>query len=124
LLRIIETDLDALLTEYRETERLVDAGDPAAAQLHSINKVAPIYRELGTASIEFINVYKGLLDRDKKAVDDQYSSSLRIAIGMSCLSMLKSLLLGAGGEAQSCRNRTLSAHRDRLWSLVTTGGQF
>src|SRR6266567_2744393 len=78
LLAIIETNFTAWLPEYQEVQRLIDAGDPAAAQLHTYSKVAPLYNDLGRASAEFVEVYKHALDSDKLAAEEEYSSSFRI----------------------------------------------
>ena len=94
LLGIIETNFDAWLPEYQEVIRLCDQGDPTAAQLHSFDKIAPHYKQLGEAAAQFSAVYRGVLESDKKAAADQYSTSLWTAVGLICISML---CIGVGG---------------------------
>ena len=95
LLGVIEEDFNAWLPEYREVTRLCDAGDPAAAQAHSFSKIAPIYVRLGEATAAFVEVYRKTLDNDKQTTAEQYTTSLWIAIGLICLSVL---CIGIGGR--------------------------
>jgi methyl-accepting chemotaxis protein len=87
LLVIIEASFNAWLPEYREVMRLCDAGDLNAAQAFSFEKVPPIYKQLGAALTDFVQVYQGALEADKKAGADQYSTSLWIAIVLIMISM-------------------------------------
>jgi methyl-accepting chemotaxis protein len=94
LLGVIEANFSAWLPEYREVERLVDAGDPMAAQAQSFSRITPLYVDLGRASMEFIEVYRRELGSERLAAGEEYSVSLRIAIGLFCLSLL---CIGLGG---------------------------
>jgi hypothetical protein len=51
-------------------------------------------------------------------VPHEYFGHTGIGAGVLVLKTL--VLLGAGGEAQSCRNHALSASRNHFQSLVTT----
>jgi methyl-accepting chemotaxis protein len=88
LLAIIEARFADWLPEYREVARLCDTGDPTAAQVHSFAKIAPIYKDLGEATNQFIEVYQRSLEDDKKATDEQYSIDFAVSIGMLCLFLI------------------------------------
>jgi methyl-accepting chemotaxis protein/methyl-accepting chemotaxis protein-1 (serine sensor receptor) len=94
LLAIIEANFTAWLPEYREVQRLVDMGDPLVAQTYSFSKITPLYTDLGRASTDFVEVYKRSLESERLAAGEEYSASLRIAIGLICLSLL---CIGVGG---------------------------
>ena len=88
LLGVIEANLADWLNEYREVARLCGSGDPAAAQRYSFEKILPIFKQLTQASSQLIEVYRGVLEEDKKKAEEQYSSSLWITIATVCLSLL------------------------------------
>src|SRR3981081_1043390 len=73
LLGIIEANFGDWIGEYHEVSRLTASGDPAAAQRYSFEKILPVYKQLNLASAQFIEVYRGVLDQDKKQAEEQYS---------------------------------------------------
>jgi methyl-accepting chemotaxis protein len=109
LLASIETNVTAWIPEYREVQRLVDAGDPVAAQTQSFTKVLPLYNDLSRASADFVEVYKRTLDSDKLAAGEEYSTSFRMALGLMCLSLL-CLLIGGYIGARIYRGIRLAAN--------------
>ena len=84
---VIDESLNAWLREYQEVVRLGDAGNPVAAQQHSFDKIAPVYKQLGEASKQFVQVYRNVLEQDRASADTQYKNTLRISAGLLLLSL-------------------------------------
>jgi methyl-accepting chemotaxis protein len=88
LFPIMQADFAAWLERFQEIAGLCESGDPTKAQQISFDKVAPIYRDLGDASAQFIAVYQSVLASDAAAASAEYASNLWIAGAILCLGAL------------------------------------
>ncbi len=88
LLAVIEVNFNQWLSEYREVARLCEAGDPAGAERHSLERILPVYNRLATASAQFIEIYRRVLEDDKRQADDQYSKSLWAVVVTTFISLI------------------------------------
>jgi methyl-accepting chemotaxis protein len=88
LLAVVEANFNEWLSEHREVARLCEAGDPAGAGRHSLERILPVYNRLATASAQFIEIYRRVLEDDKKQAEDQYSKSLWAVIVTTFISLL------------------------------------
>jgi methyl-accepting chemotaxis protein len=79
LLAVFERSFTTWLDEYQTVLRLCQAGNPDAAQRHSFDKIAPIYRSMTTTGEQFVEVYRKALEDDQRATTQDYEQSLWIA---------------------------------------------
>ncbi len=92
LLAIVEGSFQAWLPEYREVLRLCDAGNPNAAQLHSFDKIAPLYKQLGEALTRFTQVYRTELEANQAETTTEYSTTIWVSSALIFLSLLCSVV--------------------------------
>src|SRR5260370_2487060 len=88
LLAVIEANFNQWLSEYREGARLGEGGDPSGAERHSLERILPVYNRLATASAQFIEIYRRVLEDDKRQADDQYSKSLWAVVVTTFISLI------------------------------------
>jgi methyl-accepting chemotaxis protein len=87
LFPIMKADFAAWLVEFTEVARLCEGGNPAQAQLHSFDKIAPVYLDLGQTASRFVAVYQEVLESDASAAAEQYWRSLWTAIVLLLLTV-------------------------------------
>ena len=97
LLAVIEVNFNEWLSEYREVARLCEAGDAAGAGRYSLERISPVYNRLATASAQFTEIYRRVLEDDKKQAEDQYSKSLWAVIVTTFISPARHRLWLAPG---------------------------
>lgn len=68
LLASIQSDADRWQQEYRHLVRLCEAGDPAAAERHSLSAIAPIYQQLGDLAAHLEESNRRVLAGHSRAV--------------------------------------------------------
>jgi len=89
LLAVFENDLSSWLTEYQTVLRLCQSGHPDEAQQHSFSKIAPVYKDMTATGGQFVEVYREVLETDKRAAAQDYEEALRISfLSIGALAMI------------------------------------
>jgi methyl-accepting chemotaxis protein len=79
LLVIFENDFTSWLNEYQTVLRLCESGSPDDAQRHSFTKIAPIYKDMTATGEQFVEVYRKVLEADKRAASQDYEQTLWVS---------------------------------------------
>jgi len=80
LLAVFEKDLSSWLSEYQTVVRLCQSDNPNEAQQHSFAKIAPTYKEMTATGDQFVEVYREVLDGDKRAAEQDYAQALWLSL--------------------------------------------
>ena len=92
LLAVFEEGFSRWQGEYRIVLQLCQSGNPDAAQRHSFDQIAPLYRQMSDAGSKFVDVYRRVLEEDQRSAASDYKETLWICF----LSIAGLVLLGGG----------------------------
>lgn len=76
LLSVFENDLSSWLKDYQFVLQFCQAGHPEDAQQHAFAHIAPVYVDMSTAGNRFVEVYREVLEGDKRAAAQDYEETL------------------------------------------------
>lgn len=80
LLQTFEKDFASWLNEYQTVVRLCQSGNPEEAQKHSFERIAPVYKDMSTTGDQFVEVYRQVLEEDKRAAAEESSQALWVSL--------------------------------------------